>query len=224
MWKFVIIQFAILFKCARPVFNVWLVPHFPFVDAILVAIHQRAGRNALGFGGLARSALIVGVAPCCAIQIEKRYTKREIFTLYCNQMYFGHGVYGVEAASRLYFSKSAKDVTLEEAACEPFVGLVPQEFPDYHYFIDTVFASTKTKPQIVEERDLAAVATYSVEQGVRFFREEAYLEEASARREAERGRRGDPLLVLGRRDELGDGVAIEPLSCNLTRSGIAFAS
>ena len=51
-----------------------------------------------------------------AIQIEKRYTKPEIFTLYCNQMYFGHGVYGVEAASRLYFGKSAKDVTVEEAA------------------------------------------------------------------------------------------------------------
>ena len=51
-----------------------------------------------------------------AIQIEKRYTKNEIFTLYCNQMYFGHGVYGVEAASRFYFGKSAKDVTLEEAA------------------------------------------------------------------------------------------------------------
>jgi penicillin-binding protein 1A len=50
------------------------------------------------------------------IQIEKRYTKREIFTLYCNQMYFGHGVYGVEAASRLYFGKSAKDLELEEAA------------------------------------------------------------------------------------------------------------
>ena len=51
-----------------------------------------------------------------AIRIEKRYTKREIFTLYCNQMYFGHGVYGVEAASRLYFDKSAKDLTVEEAA------------------------------------------------------------------------------------------------------------
>ncbi len=51
-----------------------------------------------------------------AIQIEKRYTKREIFTLYCNQMYFGHGVYGVEAASRLYFGKSAKDLSLPEAA------------------------------------------------------------------------------------------------------------
>src|SRR5918996_749235 len=51
-----------------------------------------------------------------AIQIEKRYTKNEIFTLYCNQMYFGHGVYGVQAASRLYFGKAAKDLAVEEAA------------------------------------------------------------------------------------------------------------
>jgi penicillin-binding protein 1A len=51
-----------------------------------------------------------------AIQLEKRFTKPEIFTLYCNQMYFGHGAYGVEAASRLYFGKSAKALTLEEAA------------------------------------------------------------------------------------------------------------
>ncbi len=51
-----------------------------------------------------------------AVQIEKRYTKKEIFTIYCNQMYLGHGAYGVEAASRLYFNKSNKDLTLEEAA------------------------------------------------------------------------------------------------------------
>jgi penicillin-binding protein 1A len=51
-----------------------------------------------------------------AIQLEKRFTKQEIFTLYSNQMYFGHGAYGVEAASRLYFGKSAKDLNLEEAA------------------------------------------------------------------------------------------------------------
>jgi penicillin-binding protein 1A len=51
-----------------------------------------------------------------AIQIEKRYTKREILTLYCNQTFFGHGTHGVEAAARLYFGKRAKDVTLEEAA------------------------------------------------------------------------------------------------------------
>ena len=51
-----------------------------------------------------------------AIQIEKRYTKKEIFTIYCNQMYLGHGAYGVEAASRLYFNKTNKQLNLEEAA------------------------------------------------------------------------------------------------------------
>jgi penicillin-binding protein 1A len=51
-----------------------------------------------------------------AIQIEKRYTKREILTFYANQINLGPGVYGVESASRMYFDKSAKDLTLEEAA------------------------------------------------------------------------------------------------------------
>ena len=51
-----------------------------------------------------------------AIQIEKRYTKREILTFYANHVLFGHGTYGVEAAARLYFNKSARDVSLEEAA------------------------------------------------------------------------------------------------------------
>jgi penicillin-binding protein 1A len=50
------------------------------------------------------------------IQIEKRYTKEEIFAFYCNQMYFGHGAYGVAAASELYFGKPLKDLTVEEAA------------------------------------------------------------------------------------------------------------
>ena len=50
------------------------------------------------------------------LQIEKRYTKDEILTLYCNHILWGHGTYGVEAAARLYFGKSAKDLKLEEAA------------------------------------------------------------------------------------------------------------
>jgi penicillin-binding protein 1A len=50
------------------------------------------------------------------VQIEKRYTKREIFALYCNHIPWGHGIYGAEAASRFYFGKSAKDLSLEEAA------------------------------------------------------------------------------------------------------------
>src|SRR5689334_19043445 len=51
-----------------------------------------------------------------AMRIEKRYMKEEIFTFYANQIYFGHGAYGVEAASQLYFHKSVKDLSLDEAA------------------------------------------------------------------------------------------------------------
>src|ERR1043166_937428 len=50
------------------------------------------------------------------MQIEKRYTKNENLAFYANQMYLGEGAYGVEAAARTYFGKSAKDVNLDEAA------------------------------------------------------------------------------------------------------------
>jgi len=51
-----------------------------------------------------------------AIQIERRFTKPQIFTLYANQIFLGHGVYGFEAASEYYFGKPAKQLTLPEAA------------------------------------------------------------------------------------------------------------
>jgi penicillin-binding protein 1A len=51
-----------------------------------------------------------------AVQIEKDFTKDQIFELYANQVYLGHGAYGVEAASRLYFGKHAKELSLPEAA------------------------------------------------------------------------------------------------------------
>jgi penicillin-binding protein 1A len=50
-----------------------------------------------------------------AVQLERRFTKKEIFALYANQVPL-HGAYGVEAGSRMYFNKSAKDLTLDEAA------------------------------------------------------------------------------------------------------------
>src|ERR1700691_5489836 len=51
-----------------------------------------------------------------AIQIERRFTKPQIFTLYANQIFLGHGVYGFEAASEYYFCKPARHLTLAEAA------------------------------------------------------------------------------------------------------------
>ncbi len=50
------------------------------------------------------------------VQIERRFTKQQIFTLYANQIYMGHGRYGFEAASEFYFSKRLKQLTLSEVA------------------------------------------------------------------------------------------------------------
>jgi len=51
-----------------------------------------------------------------ALQIERHYTKEQIFTMYCNQIYLGSGNYGFEAASEYYFSKPVGQLTLAEAA------------------------------------------------------------------------------------------------------------
>ncbi len=68
-----------------------------------------------------------------AIQIERRFTKPQIFTLYANQIYLGHGVYGFEAASQFYFSKHAKDLTLEEAALLAGLPKSPEGFSPITY-------------------------------------------------------------------------------------------
>ncbi len=51
-----------------------------------------------------------------AIWLERRFTKDEILELYLNRVYFGGGTYGVEAAARRYFGRSARSVTLTQAA------------------------------------------------------------------------------------------------------------
>jgi penicillin-binding protein 1A len=63
-----------------------------------------------------------------AIQIERRFTKPQIFTLYANQIFLGHGVYGFEAASEYYFSKPAKQLSLDEAALLAGLPKAPQYY------------------------------------------------------------------------------------------------
>ena len=76
-------------------------------DYMQGGVFQRSGVR--GFERKIKEAIV-------AIQLEKRYTKREIFTFYANHVTMGHGAYGVESGARLYFDKPAKDLTLEEAA------------------------------------------------------------------------------------------------------------
>jgi penicillin-binding protein 1A len=67
-----------------------------------------------------------------AIQIEKRYSKDQILTFYCNKIYLGASVYGVEEAARYYFGKSVRDINLAEAALIPTI--MPSPNGRYHVF------------------------------------------------------------------------------------------
>ena len=52
---------------------------------------------------------------CLALNIERRYSKEEIFGLYTNQVHMGHGLFGLGAAARHYFGKPARELTLSES-------------------------------------------------------------------------------------------------------------
>ena len=68
-----------------------------------------------------------------SIQIEHTFTKPQIFTMYANQIYLGHGVYGFEAAAEYYFSKHAAELTLPEAALLAGLPKGPEEFSPTQY-------------------------------------------------------------------------------------------
>jgi penicillin-binding protein 1A len=101
--------------------NVWRVPSAAISNL-------RSGRKGQGFSTLTMQlSRVLFLTPektyerkvkeiILAFQIEKNFTKEEIFTLYCNQVYFGNGNYGVAAASQFLFDKPIKDLTLAEAA------------------------------------------------------------------------------------------------------------
>ncbi len=130
-----------------------------------------------------------------AVQIEKRYTKPEILTFFANQILFGHGTYGIEAASRLYFNKHAKDLTLEEAALlagivqnparqSPFVNIeaaktrrsyVLQQMADAGYITQEQADAAKEAPIVLSDqpRTGPAVAPFFVEE-IRQHLEEKY--------------------------------------------------
>jgi penicillin-binding protein 1A len=154
--------------------NVWRIFVAAFVDLIerrrdqgASTLTQQVARNLDQFGLTKQKLFERKIREIVlAIQIEKRYSKREIFTIYCNQMYMGHGAYGVEAASRLYFDKTNKQLSLEEAALiagifqsperqSPFVdikratarrNLVLQRMADERYITQAQADEAKQKP------------------------------------------------------------------------------
>src|SRR5579864_5465763 len=75
-----------------------------------------------------------------ALQLEHNYSKEEIFQMYMNQIYFGHGAYGVEAAARTFFGKHARELNLAECA---LLGGLPRSPKTYSPFLNPANAQRR---------------------------------------------------------------------------------
>ncbi|WP_280160753.1 transglycosylase domain-containing protein [Priestia megaterium] len=63
-----------------------------------------------------------------AINLEQRYSKQKLLEMYLNQIYFGHGAYGIQAASKLYFNKDVSELTVEEGALLAALPKAPNSY------------------------------------------------------------------------------------------------
>ena len=82
-----------------------------------------------------------------ALQLERQYTKPEILELYLNQIYFGQGAYGVQAAARTYFGKDVEDLTLNE--CAMLAG-IPKS-PNYYSPLNNLEAAQERKATVLDQ-------------------------------------------------------------------------
>ncbi|MFA6851298.1 MAG: PBP1A family penicillin-binding protein, partial [Selenomonadaceae bacterium] len=84
-----------------------------------------------------------------ALQLERQYTKQEILELYLNQIYFGQGAYGVQAAAQTYFGKNVEDLNLNE--CAMLAG-IPKS-PNYYSPLNNMAAAKERKATVLDQME-----------------------------------------------------------------------
>ena len=122
------------------------------------------------FGRKFREALL-------AIQMERKHSKDEILELYLNQIYFGHGAYGIEIASQTYFNKPASDLDLAESAM--LAGL-PKAPNTYSPFKDWEKARGRQKTVLERMTDAGFITRKEADEA---FREKLVLKSGTAKTE-----------------------------------------
>ncbi|MCP5046894.1 MAG: PBP1A family penicillin-binding protein [bacterium] len=100
-----------------------------------------------------------------AIQIEKRYSKDQILTFYCNKIYLGASVYGVEEAAQYYFGKSVRDINLAEAALIPTI--MPSPNGKYDVFKQPENCITKRNYILKQMLELGYVTREQYEEAIK---------------------------------------------------------
>lgn len=101
-------------------------------------------------------------------ELEQTYTKDQILEMYLNSIYFGHGAYGIEAAAKTYFSKSATDLTVPEAALLAGLPRAPGRYSPLidvkrakvrrQYVLDRMVATGALKPAQARRANLSPVS------------------------------------------------------------------
>ena len=84
-----------------------------------------------------------------ALQLERQFTKQEILELYLNQIYFGQGAYGVQAAAQTYFGKNVSELTLNE--CAMLAG-IPKS-PNYYSPFNNLAAAQERKATVLDQME-----------------------------------------------------------------------
>ena len=104
-----------------------------------------------------------------AIKLEQQYSKDEILTFYLNEVFFGHRVYGVQAAAKFYFNKDVQDLTLGESAMLAGMLRSPNAYSPYKdiekatYIRDVALNNLlKYKPEYEEQIEQAKAEEYGM--------------------------------------------------------------
>lgn len=84
-----------------------------------------------------------------ALQLEQKYTKKEILEMYLNQIYFGQGAYGVQAAAQTYFGKDVSELDLSE--CAMLAG-IPRS-PNYYSPLNNLAAAKERKSVVLQQME-----------------------------------------------------------------------
>ncbi len=95
-----------------------------------------------------------------ALELEKKYTKDQILEFYINNIYFANGYYGIEAASKGYFNKSAKDLDLAEAAFLCSIPNRPSLYNPLEHYKNTLKRKSRILKQMLDA-DCITAAEYS---------------------------------------------------------------
>ena len=123
--------------------------------AIADVTHQRVEQGASTITQQLVKRMLVGSDPsierkvreaALALEIERRFSKNDILTLYLNQIFYGNEAYGAEAAAQTYFAKPAKDLDIAEAAMLAGIPNAPSQFDPYN---PATSANAKNRQELV---------------------------------------------------------------------------